>query len=150
MPKFYVLQQTHGLGLCAKFRLSWFILLPCAGENPQILPFYRLGILWCLRKLNTGAQLKTLPIQRYQNRFCSLLQCLQGEIGRTISDVQKRDGQTNKKTLRFLPPRRRVKSKPHQTWHGDRDLEHVLAPPKLLGPTHSFVARERCKFVGTR
>jgi len=54
----------------------------------------------------------------------SVIQHLNGEIGRTISDVQKRDGQTNRqtnKTQRFWPPRRRVKSEPHQTWHGDRE-----------------------------
>jgi len=28
------------------------------------------------------------------------------------------DKQTDKKTQRFWPPRPRVKSKPHQTWHG--------------------------------
>jgi len=44
----------------------------------------------------------------------------------------KRDGQT-KKTKRFSPPRWRVKSKPHQTWHGDKDLKHVLAPRKTVG-----------------
>ena len=34
--------------------------------------------------------------------------------------VQKRDGQTDKKTQRFWPPRRRVKPEPHQAWHGDK------------------------------
>jgi len=57
-------------------------------------------------------------------KIVSVLQRLHGEIGRTIFDVQKRDEQTNtqtdKKTQRFWPPRRRVKSEPHQTWHGDR------------------------------
>jgi len=37
---------------------------------------------------------------------CGVLQRLRGEIGRTISDVQKRDKQTNKqKTPHFWPPR---------------------------------------------
>ena len=47
---------------------------------------------------------------------------LHGEIGRTNSDVQKRDSQTNRQTKNstFWPPRRRVKPEPHQTWHGDR------------------------------
>jgi len=30
------------------------------------------------------------------------------------------DRQTGKKTQRFWPPRRLVKSEPHQTWHGDK------------------------------
>jgi len=72
-------------------------------------------------------------------KIVSVLQRLHGEIWRTISDVQKRDRQTNretnKKTQRFWPPRQRVKSEPHQTWHCTviEDLEHVLAPVKLLG-----------------
>jgi len=58
-------------------------------------------------------------------KFVSLVQRLHGKIGRTNSDVQKRDGQTGSQTIkqksqRFWPPRRRVKSKPNQTWHGDR------------------------------
>jgi len=59
-------------------------------------------------------------------KIVSVFQRLHGEIGRRISDVEKRDEQTdkpgnqaNKKTQRFWPPRRRVKSEPHQTWHGD-------------------------------
>ena len=45
---------------------------------------------------------KPSPIQRHQNRFCTpmLLQRFHGEIGRTISDVQKRDEQTDKETNR--------------------------------------------------
>jgi len=50
-----------------------------------------------------------------------------------------RDRQTTRqKTQRFWPPRWRVKSEPHQTWHGDRDLEHVLATVKLLGSDAQF------------
>jgi len=61
----------------------------------------------------------------------SVLQRLHGEIGHTISDVQKRDEQTgrqtNKKTHCFWLPRRRMKSEPYQTW----------------GLTHSCAARGR-------
>ena len=57
-------------------------------------------------------------------KIVSVLQRLHVEIWRTNSDVQKRDGQTDrqtdKKTQRFWPPWPRVKSEPHQTWHGDR------------------------------
>ena len=39
----------------------------------------------------------------------------------TAQCSQKRDGQTDRqKTQRFWPSRWRVKSEPHQTWHGDR------------------------------
>jgi len=51
------------------------------------------------------------------------------------------DKQTDKKTKRFWPPQRQVKSELLQTWHGDRDLEHILASPKLLRAQCSFAAR---------
>jgi len=106
-------------------RLDQFILSPSVGEKlQQFLPFFGLRHLVVslfgssLKKLNTAAQLQIFPL--------SVLQRLHGAIGRTISDVQKRDEQTNRqtdrqtKTQRFWPPRRRVKSEPHQTWHSDR------------------------------
>jgi len=46
--------------------------------------------------LNTGAQLQTFPYNGI--KIVSVLQRLHGEIGRTISDVQKRDEQTDKET----------------------------------------------------
>jgi len=50
-----------------------------------------------LRKLNTGAQLQTFPLSN-GIKIVSVLQRLHGEIGRTISDVQKRDEQTDRQT----------------------------------------------------
>jgi len=52
-----------------------------------------------LRKLNTGAQLQTFPLSN-GIKIVSVLQRLNGEIGRTVSGFQKRDGQTNKQTNR--------------------------------------------------
>ena len=51
----------------------------------------------------------------------------------------KRDGQTNKqtdrqKTQRFWPPRRRVKSEPHQTWQDERGPRARSCFSKFLGP----------------
>jgi len=64
------------------FGLQHFVVSPVGGN---------------LGKLNTGAQLQTFPIHRYQNRFCTPTPSC--EIGRTNSDVHKRDGhrQTDKK-----------------------------------------------------
>ena len=84
-------------------------------------------------------------------KIVSVLQRVHGEIGRTISNVQKRDGQTDrqtnkqtKKIRRFWPPRRRVKSEPHQTWHGDRGPRARFFTSKTFcGLTHSFAARGR-------
>ena len=90
---------------------------------------------------------KPSPIQRHQNRFCTPTR-LHSEIWRTISDVQKRDEQIDRqtekqtKTQRFWPPRRRVKSEPHQSWHGDRGPRARSCIPKTFGGlTHSFAAR---------
>ena len=94
--KFRVLQQTDSIRLPAKFRLDRFILSSSGGENPQFLLFFGLRhlvmspIVINLRKLSMGAQ-----------------------VGRTNSDVQKRDEQTDKQTKKnstFLATRRRVKS----------------------------------------
>jgi len=79
-------------------------------------------------------------------KIVSVLQRLHGEIGRTISDVQKRDEQTDKQTKNstFLAARRRVKSEPHQTWHGDRGPRARSCISKTFGGlTHSFAARGR-------
>ena len=90
------------------------------------------------QKVEHGCTTTNLPLSN-GIKIVSVLQRLHGEIGRTnslrTSGAQKRYGQTNRqtnrqKTQRFWPLRRRVKSEPHQTWHGDRGLEHVLSPPK--------------------
>ena len=48
------------------------------------------------------------------------------------------------KTQRFWPPRRRVKSELHETWHGDRGPRAGSCTSKTCGgPMHSFAAR-RC------
>jgi len=86
-------------------------------------------------------------------RNAPVLQSLHGEIGCTNSGVQKRDrqkrdGQT-KKNQRFWSPGRRVKSEPHQTWHGDRGPQARSCTSKTFGSlTHSFAARGRWKFGG--
>ena len=83
--------------LRAKFRLGRFILLLSGGEKvgkPQFLPFFGLRYLVVspvgssLGKLNTDAQLQTFPYPTASKSFL-YPQRLHGEIGRTISDVQK-------------------------------------------------------------
>jgi len=66
-------------------------------------------------KVEHGCTTTKLPL--YNGiKIVSVLQRLHGEIGRTISDIQKRSEQTNrqtKKIQRFWPLWRRVKSEPH-------------------------------------
>jgi len=87
-------------------------------------------------------------------KIVSVFQHYLHEIVRTISDVQKRDEQTDKrakKTQRFWPPRWRVKSEPHYTWHGGRGPRaRSCTSETFVCPTHSFAARWRSKFGGTR
>ena len=70
---------------------------PLAAKTLKFCRFLDFGIFWCrqLAKIwESWTRLhnyKPSPIQRYQNRFCTPTH---GEIGRTISDVQKRDEQT--------------------------------------------------------
>jgi len=92
-----------------KFRLDQFILSPCGGENPQFLPFF-FAVFWTSafsdvtnchqsQKVEHGCTTTNLPLSN-SIQIVSVLQHLHGEIGRTNSDVQKRDGQTDKQTDR--------------------------------------------------
>ena len=100
---------------------------PLAAKNPNFCHFFGLRHLCDVanwhqsQKVEHGCTTINLPLSN-SIKIVSVLQRLHGEIGRTNSDIQKHDGQTNKqtKTQCFWPPRRRVKSVPHQTWHGDR------------------------------
>jgi len=81
---------------------------PLAAKNPQFLPI--LVIFWTLAfsvvatwqqsdKVEHGRTTTNLPSPN-GIKIVSVLQRLHGEIGRTNSDVQKRDAQTNKQTNR--------------------------------------------------
>ena len=78
---------------------------PLAEKKNQFLPFFGLRHLVVslfgssLRKLKTGAQLQTFPYPKASKSFL-YPQRLHGEIKRTNSEVQKRDGQTDKQTNR--------------------------------------------------
>ena len=89
-----------------KFRLDRFILSPSGGEKPQFLPIF--AIFWTSAfsvvanwqqsdKVEHGCTTTNLPLPN-GIKIVSVLQRLHGEIGRTISDVQKRDEQTDKQT----------------------------------------------------
>ena len=131
--------------------------LPMAAKKTQFLPFF--AVFWTsafsvvanCHQSQTVERMYTTTNLPLSNgiKIVSVLQRLHGEIGRTNSDAQKRDGQTYKqtnrqKTQRFWPPRRRVKSEPHQTWHGDRGPRARSFTSKTFrGLTHSFAARGR-------
>ena len=154
--KFGEPQQTRGARLPGKFRLDRFILSSCGDEKPQFLPFS--ANFWTSafsnvancpqsQKVKHGCTTTNLPLSN-GIKIVSVLQRLHGEIGRTNSDVQTRDGQTDRqtkiKTQRLWLSRRRVKSEPHQTWHGDRGPRARSCTSKTFwGLLHSFAATGR-------
>ena len=97
-----------------------------------------------LRKLNTGAQLQTFPYPTVSKSFLysNAFMAKSGAQSLTFKSVTNK--QTDKKTQRFWPHRRRVKSEPHQNWHGDRGPRARSFTSKTVGGlTHSFAARGR-------
>jgi len=100
-----VLQQTHGICLRVKFHLDRFILSPSVGEkNPIFAVFwtsaFRVVANWQQSdKVEHGCTTTNLSLSN-GIKIVSVLQRLHGEIWHTISDVQKRDEQTNKQTNR--------------------------------------------------
>jgi len=98
--KFSALEQTHGIRLLHKFCLDRFILSPSGCENPNFLAVFGLRHLVVspigssLRKLEHECTTTNLPL----SNGISVFQRLHGEIWRTNSDVQKRDGQTDIQT----------------------------------------------------
>ena len=120
-------------------------------EKPQFLPFFGLRYLVMslfgisLRKLNTGTQLQTFPYPKASKSFLysNAFMVKSGAQSLTFKSVTDRqtDKQTDKKTQRFWQPRRRVKSEPHQTWHGDRGHRARPCTSKTFGGLkHSFAA----------
>ena len=79
---------------------------PLAAKNPQFFPIF--AIFWTSAfsvvanwqqsdKVENGCTTTNLPLPN-GIKIVSVLQRLHGEIGRTISDVQKRDEQTDRQT----------------------------------------------------
>jgi len=104
------------------------------------------------QKVEHGCRTTNLPLSN-GIKIVSVLQHLHDEIGRTVSGVQKRDGQTNRqtnrqKTQRFWPPR---KSEPHETWHSDRGPRaRSFTSKTVVGLMRSFATRGRWKFGGNQ
>jgi len=107
--EFGVLQQTHGLHSCAKFRLDCFILSPSGGNKPQILPFYGLWHLAVsplgvnLIKLNTGEELQTFAYPTASKSFLYSNAFLAKSGAQTLTFNSVMDKQTDRqKNSMFL------------------------------------------------
>ena len=67
----------------------------------------------------------------------------------TEREANQQTNRQTKKTQRFWPPQRRMKSELQQTWHGDRGPWASSCTLKTFrDPTHTFTARGHWKFVG--
>jgi len=139
--KFGAIEQTHGIRLRAKFR------------PPQFLRFFFdfgiSGVAYWQQSEKVEHEWTTTNLPLLNGiQIVSVLQHLHCELRRVNCDVQKRDGQTDKQTdketQRFWLSEWRVKSEPHQTWHGDRGPQTRSCTSKTFGDlTHSFTARGR-------
>ena len=102
-----------------------------------------------LTKLNTCAQLQTFPYPTASKSFLYTNAFIAKSGAQSLTFKSVTNKQTNrqtdkqtKKTQRFWPPRRRVKSEPHQTWHGDRGPRARSCKSRTFwGLRHSFAAR---------
>jgi len=121
------------------FMLIGLFCRPLAAKNTNF------AIFWTSAFSDVDSWRKSEKVEHgcTTTKIAFVLQCLHGEIGRTNSDVQNRDEQTDKQKLNVFGG-----WKPSPTKLGTviEDLEHVLAPLELLRLTHSFTARGRWKF----
>ena len=104
--KFSAPEQTCNVWLRAKFRLDRFILSPSVAEKPLIF-----AVFWtsAFCDIDSWRQSEKVEHRCTATKFSlsnsiklvSVLQRLHSEIWRTISDVQKRDGQTDRQTKKL-------------------------------------------------
>ena len=73
-----------------------------------------------VRKVNTAAQPQTFPYLTVSKSFLYSNAFLAKSCSQTLTFKIVTGRQTNRQKLNVLAPRRRVKSEPHQPWHGDR------------------------------
>ena len=103
-------KRPTALRLRGNFLLDRFILSPSGGEKEQFLPIF--VIFWTSAfsvvanwqqsdTVEHGCTTTNLPLPNCI-KIVSVLQRLHDEIGRTNSDVQKRDKQTNRQANRQI------------------------------------------------
>ena len=106
----------------------------------RFLPFFGLRhlvmspIVISLRKLNTGAQLQTFPYSTASKSFLYSNAFMAKSGAQSLTFKSVTDKQTDRqKNSTFWATPGRVKSEPHQTWHGDRGPRACSCTSKLLG-----------------
>ena len=123
--KFSVLEQTHGVRLPDKISSRSVYSVVLWRRNPPIFAVFWTSVFSDVanchqsQKLEHGCTTTNLPLSN-GIKIVSVLQRLHGEIRRTISDVQKRDIQTDKltKNSTFLaaPAVGEIRAPPNLAW----------------------------------
>ena len=132
---------------------------PLAAKKKQFLPHF--AIFWTStfsdvaswqqsEKIDHGCTTTNLRLQTFSYPtvskpflYSNAFMAKSGAQSMTFTSVTNKQGRQTK-TQRFWLPRRRVKSEPHQTWHGDRGPRAPSCTSETFGGlTHSFAARGR-------
>jgi len=95
-------------------------------------------------KVEHGCTTTNLPLSKASKSFLYSNAFMAKSDAQSLTFKSVTNRQTNKKNSTFLATRRRVKSQPHQTWHGDRGPRARSFTSKTFGGlTHSFAASGR-------
>ena len=129
---------------------------PLAAKTPNFAIFWTSAFSCVVNwqqseKVEHGAELQTFPYRMASKSFLysNAFMAKSGAHSLTFKSVTNKqtDKQTDiQKNSTFWAPRRRVKSEPHHTWHGDRGPRARSYTSKTFGNlTHSFAARGRSR-----
>ena len=144
------LEQTLVYATCQISSRSVYSIVLWLRKTPILAVFWTSAFSgvanWKLSEtVELGTQQQTFPYPTVSKSFLysHAFMAKSGAQSLTFKSVTNR--KTDKqKTQRFWLPRRRVKSEPHQTWHGDRGPRARSCASKTFGGlTHSFAARGR-------
>jgi len=154
--KFGALEQTMVYAYVPNFVSIGLFCRPLAAKTrANFIFFLDFGILWCRQLAEIWGRwtwvcsYKPSPIQRHQNRFCSPTHSWRNQAHKLWHSKvwEKTDKQ---KTQRFWPPQRRVKSKTHQTWQGDRGPRARSCTSKTFGVQRIVSALGGAENLGIR
>ena len=146
---FNAFEQTHGVRLFAKYNRDRLILSPSSSEKKPNFAVFRTSAFGDVanwqqsEKIEHGCATASLSLSN-GNKIVFVLQRLHGEIGAQSLTFKSVTNKQTDKNSTFLAARRRVKSEPHQTWHGDSGPRARSCTSKTFGGlTHSFASRGR-------
>ena len=119
---------------------------PLLAKTPNFWPFWTSAFNGVTNwqqseKVEHGYTTTNLPTVSKSFMYSHAFMAKSGAQSLTFKSVTSRQ---TKKNQRFWVPRWRVKSEPHQAWHGDRGPPARSCTSKTFGGlTHSFAARGR-------